>query len=162
MLLLDSLCLRPGIIPPVNHVIKLKNKIDIHIQELGGPGSGRRPGDGAGSGSDVGGRVSSLQKDIEKTDVEIKSLDSAASNEEIEQWGDKLESDLGIEGDNKTKAAREIANRERVERKKELVKKKQQLEDDLETEKWAIELETKLGIDPSKTKQYVLPQKGLL
>jgi hypothetical protein len=30
---------------------KLKNKIDIHIQELGGPGSGRRPGDGAGSGS---------------------------------------------------------------------------------------------------------------
>ena len=33
----------------------LKNKIDIHIQELGGPGSGRRPGDGAGSGSSGGG-----------------------------------------------------------------------------------------------------------
>ena len=47
---------------------KLKNKIDIHIQELGGPGSGRKPGDGAGSGSgdSSGGGSSHISNPTEK------------------------------------------------------------------------------------------------
>ena len=56
---------------------KLKNKIDICIQELGGPGSGRKPGDGAGSGSgDSGGSKGGGSTDKEVVDAIAKQRDS--------------------------------------------------------------------------------------
>lgn len=128
-------------------------------QYFGGPGSGRHPeGGDSGSGEGDGSRSGSLQTELDGVDDELKKIDKEDKDEEINKWADHLENEYGLKGNKKDRAARKIAEKDRSERKKNLEKKKKQLQDDLETEKWADDLERELGVSKGK----ILPKIGLI
>jgi hypothetical protein len=123
---------------------------------FGGPGSGRTAEGGGGGGED------DTESQISSIDKEIEDLDKNSTQEEINKWGDKIEDELGLKGDVKDRAARKIAERNKIEKKKSLENKKKALQDEKELKDWADSLEKEIGISPSKAKNYVLPKKGLL
>jgi hypothetical protein len=97
----------------------------------------------------------SIQSEIDSIDEKIGQIDKEIKQSEIDKWADQLESELGLSGDAAERAAREVAERNKLEEKRRLQNTKDQLLHDLDTENWAKSLEAKIGLDPSKENQNV-------